>query len=167
MLAALMAINPVPRSLRMMGRSRIMPALPSMRFDRTVHLAASWLALAAMLASAALPVLAHGHGLERLQGAGRVQVCAGGEIRWVRVDVDKRAGGTSDTGPAERSSAADPACPVCAASAGHDALPASGSSPAAIVDGCALAVSAPPASALGNGRWLVASARAPPISLLS
>ena len=139
-----------------------------MRFDRTVILVARWLAYAAMLANAVLPVLAHAHALQRFDATGRAQVCAGGELRWVRVDADRRVSGSADSLPGERSSAADAsACPVCAASAGHDAMPAAGAMPVAVVDTCALGASAPDASAFAHGRWLVAAARAPPILLAS
>ena len=139
-----------------------------MRFDRTVVLAARWLAYAAMLANAVLPVLAHAHGLQRFDATGRAQVCAGGELRWVRVDADRRTAGSSDPLPGERSTATDTsACPVCAASAGHDAMPSAGARPVAVVDTCTLCTSAPDASALEHGRWLTAAARAPPTLLVS
>lgn len=135
-----------------------------MRFDRTVVLAARWLAYAAMLANAVLPVLAHAHGLQRFDATGRAQVCAGGELRWVRVDADRRIAGSTDPLPGERSTAAEAsACPVCATSAGHDAMPSAGASPVAVIDSGTLGASAPDASVPAHGRWLVASARAPPI----
>jgi len=138
-----------------------------MRFDRPVALIARWLAYVAMLGNATLPVLAHAHGMQRLDAAGRAQVCAGGELRWVRVDAGRLPGST-DPLPGERSRAADAsACPVCAASAGHDAMPSAGASPVAVIDSGTLGASAPDASVLAHGRWLVASARAPPILLAS
>lgn len=139
-----------------------------MRIDRTVVLAARWLAYAAMLANAVLPVLAHAHGLQRFDAAGRAQVCAGGELRWVRVDANRRIAGSTDPLPGERSTAAEAsACPVCATSAGHDAMPSAGATPVAVIDTCILGAAAPDASALEHERWLAAAARAPPPVLVS
>ena len=138
-----------------------------MRFDRPVALIARWLAYVAMLGNATLPVLAHAHGMQRLDAAGRAQVCAGGELRWVRVDAGRLPGST-DPLPGERSRAADAsACPVCAASAGHDAMPSAGATPVAVIDTCILGAAAPDASALEHERWLAAAARAPPPVLVS
>jgi Protein of unknown function (DUF2946) len=139
-----------------------------MRFDRTVVLVARWLAYAAMLANAALPVLAHAHGLQRFDATGRAQVCAGGELRWVRVDADRRIAGSTDPLPGERSTAAEAsACPVCATSAGHDAMPSAGARPVAVLDTCTLGTAAPDASSREHERWLAAAARAPPSLLVS
>ncbi len=139
-------------------------AIPPMRFDRTVTFVARWLAYAAMLANVVLPVLAHAHALQRFDAAGRAQVCAGGELRWVRVDADRRVGGSADPLPGERSAATDAsACPVCAAFAGHDAVSSAGAMPVAVIDTRTLGTTAPDASAPAHGRWLVAAARAPPI----
>jgi hypothetical protein len=136
--------------------------------NRNVVRLARWLAFLAMLANAALPVLAHAHALQRDGTAGRLQVCAGGELRWVRADAGLRVAGRADPGPAERSTSADrAACPVCAAFAGADALSASPDAPPAVVDRGTCTVPERDAVAIDRGRWLVAPARAPPILLAS
>lgn len=129
--------------------------------SRTARIAARWLAIAATIVNAALPVLAHSHGLGRLD-AGRVQVCAGGEIRWVRVDNAARADGPAP-GRTEGSLAADvSACPVCAAFAENDAMAATGGAHTPPVVDRAPSPSAAPAPTPTHGRWLAAPARAPP-----
>ena len=136
--------------------------------NRNVVRFARWLAFVAMLANAALPVLAHAHALRRIDTASRLQVCTGGELRWVRVDAGLRVAGPADPPPAERSTSADhAACPVCAAFAGADALPASRDAPPAFLEGRTFLAPARDAVAIDSGRWLVAPARAPPTLLAS